>query len=52
MRFRDRMEVLKFYKREGGEGRRAFVSVTLCCRISDLTDLIVGVGIPQLGEEW
>jgi hypothetical protein len=37
------MEVLKFYKRERGEGRRgSAVSVTLRCRISDLTDLLVG----------
>jgi hypothetical protein len=37
------MEVLKFYKREGGEGRRGLaVSITLRCRISDLTDLLVG----------
>jgi hypothetical protein len=28
------------------------VSVTLRCHISDLTDLLVGVGISQLGEEW
>jgi hypothetical protein len=47
------MEVLKLYKREGGEGRRgSTVSVTLHCWISDLTDLLVGVGISQLGEEW
>jgi hypothetical protein len=47
------MEVLKLYKREGGEGRRGLaVSVTLRCRISDLTDSLVGVGIAQLGEEW
>jgi hypothetical protein len=53
MRFRERMEVLKLYKREGGEGRRgSAVSVTLRCRNSDLTDLLVGVGISQLGEEW
>jgi hypothetical protein len=53
MRFRERMEVLKLYKREGGEGRRGLaVSVTLRCRISDLTDSLVGVGIAQLREEW
>jgi hypothetical protein len=53
MRFRERMEVLKFYKREGGEGRRgSTVSVMLHCQISDLTDLLVGVGISQLREEW
>ena len=53
MRFRERMEVLKLYKREGGEGRRgSAVSVMLHCRISDLTDLLVGVGISQLREEW
>jgi hypothetical protein len=47
------MEVLKLYKREGGEGRRgSTVSVMLRCRNSDLTDLLVGVGISQLGEEW
>jgi hypothetical protein len=50
MRFRESLEVLKLYKREEGEGRRgSTVSVTLRCRISDLTDLLVGVGISQLG---
>ena len=53
MRFRERKEVGKLYKREGGEGRRGFVvRVTLRCRNSDLIDLLVGVGISQLGEEW
>jgi hypothetical protein len=53
MRFRERMEVLKLYKREGGEGRKgSAVSITLCYWISDLTDLLVGVGISHLGEEW
>jgi hypothetical protein len=43
MRFRESLEVLKLYKREEGEGRRgSTISVTLCCRISDLTDLLVG----------
>jgi hypothetical protein len=27
------------------------VSVTLCYQINDLIDLLVGVGISQLGEE-
>ena len=46
MKFRERMEVRKLYKREGGEGRRELtVSVTLRCRNSDLTNLLVGVGI-------
>jgi hypothetical protein len=50
MRFRESLEVLKLYKREEGGGRRgSTVSVTLRCRISDLTDLLVGVGISQLG---
>jgi hypothetical protein len=35
-------------KEEGGSN----VSVTLHCQIRDLTDLLVGVGISQLGEEW
>jgi hypothetical protein len=53
MRFRERMEGIKLYKREGGEGRwGSVVSVMLRCQISDLTDLLVGVGIFQLGEEW
>jgi hypothetical protein len=53
MRFRERMEVLKLYKKEGGEGRRgSTVNVTSCCQNSDLTDLLVGVGISHLGEEW
>jgi hypothetical protein len=53
MRFRERKEIGKVYKREGGEGRRgSTISVTLRCRNSDLTDLLVGVGISQLGEEW
>jgi hypothetical protein len=53
MRFRERLEVLKLYKREEGGGRRgSVVSITLHCRISDLTDLLVGVGISQLREEW
>jgi hypothetical protein len=44
------MEVLKLYKRKGREGRRgSAVSVTLRCRISDLTDYLWGVGISQLG---
>jgi hypothetical protein len=43
MRFRESLEVLKLYKREEGGGRRgSTVSVTLRCRISDLTDLLVG----------
>jgi hypothetical protein len=43
MRFRESLEVLKLYKREEGEGRRgSTISVTLRCRISDLTDLLVG----------
>ena len=53
MRFRERKEVGKLYKREGGEGRRgSATSVMLHCLISDLTDLLVGVGIFHLGEEW
>ena len=53
MKFRESMEVRKLYKREGGEGRRGLVvSVMLRCQNSDLTDLLVGVGISQLGEEW
>jgi hypothetical protein len=53
MRFREGWEVLKLYKRKGGEGSRgSTVSVTLHCRISDLTDLLVGVGISQLRKEW
>jgi hypothetical protein len=52
MRFRKRLEVLKLYKREEGGGRRgSTVSITLHYRISDLNDLLVGVGISQLGEE-
>jgi hypothetical protein len=53
MRFRERMEVENSIKEreEKEEGDRA-VSVTLRCRNSDLTDLLVGVGISQLGEEW
>ena len=47
------MEVLKLYKREeGGEKRGSAISVTLRCRISDLIDLLVGVWISHLGEEW
>ena len=47
------MEVLKLYKREEGEERRELtISVTLRCRNSDLTNLLVGVGISRLGEEW
>jgi hypothetical protein len=43
MRFRERLEVLKLYKREEGGGiKGSVVSVTLCCQISDLTDLLVG----------
>jgi hypothetical protein len=43
MRFRESLEVLKLYKREeGGGSRGSAVSVTLRCRISDLTDLLVG----------
>jgi hypothetical protein len=43
MRFRESLEVLKLYKREeGGGSRGSTVSITLCCRISDLTDLRVG----------
>ena len=42
MRFRESLEVLKLYKREEGRGRKgSVVSVTLRCRISDLTDLLV-----------
>ena len=42
MRFRERLEVLKLYKREEGGGRKgSVVSVTLRCRISDLIDLLV-----------
>jgi hypothetical protein len=53
MRFRESLEVLKLYKREEGGGRGgSAVSVTLRCRISDLTHLLVGVGISHLGEEW
>jgi hypothetical protein len=53
MRFRERLEALKLYKREEGGGRWGWdVSVMLHCQISDLTDLLVGVGISQLGEEW
>jgi hypothetical protein len=45
------MEVLKLYKRKGREGRKggSAVSVTLRCRICDLTDYLWGVGISQLG---
>jgi hypothetical protein len=40
------MEVLKFYKRERGEGRRgSVVSITLHSQICDLTDYLWGVGI-------
>jgi hypothetical protein len=47
---RERMEVLKLYKREEGEGRRgSVVSVMLRCRICDLTDYLWGVGFSQLG---
>jgi hypothetical protein len=53
MRFRERMEVRKLYKKRGRRRKKAgAVSVTLHCQISDLTDLLVGVGISQLGEEW
>ena len=53
MRFRESLEVLKLYKREeGGGSTGSVVSITLPCRISDLTDLLVEVGISQLGEEW
>ena len=53
MRFRERLEVLKLYKREEERGRRGLaVSVTLHCQISDLTDFLVGVGISHLREEW
>jgi hypothetical protein len=53
MRFRERMEVQKLYKREGGEGRRGpVVSITLCFRNNELIDLLVGVWISQLREEW
>jgi hypothetical protein len=53
MTFRESWEVLKLYKREeGGGSTGSVVSVTLRCRISDLTDLLVGVGISQLREEW
>jgi hypothetical protein len=42
MRFRESLEVLKLYKREErGGSRGSAVSVTLRCRISDLTDLLV-----------
>jgi hypothetical protein len=52
MRFRERLEVLRLYKREEGGGRRgSTISITLRCQISDLTDLLVGVGISQLEEE-
>jgi hypothetical protein len=44
------MEVLKCYKRKRGEGSGgSAVSVTLRCRICDLTDYLWGVGISQLG---
>jgi hypothetical protein len=50
MRFRECLEVLKLYKREqGGGSRGSTVSVTLRYRNSDLIDLLVGVGISQLG---
>jgi hypothetical protein len=50
MRFRESLEVLKLYKREeGGGSRGSTVSVTLRCRICDLTDYLWGVGISQLG---
>jgi hypothetical protein len=43
MRFRESLEVLKLYKREEGEGRGgSVVSIMLHCRISDLTNLLVG----------
>ena len=42
MRFRESLEVLKLYKREeGGGSRGSTISVMLCCRISDLIDLLV-----------
>jgi hypothetical protein len=45
------MEVLKkLYKRKGRELRGgSAVSVTLRCRICDLTNYLWGVGISQLG---
>jgi hypothetical protein len=47
---RERMEVLKFYKRERGEGKEGLtISVTLRCWICDLTDYLWGVGFSQLG---
>ena len=47
---RERMEVLKFYKRERGEGKGgSTVIVTLRCRICDLTDYLWGDGFSQLG---
>jgi hypothetical protein len=50
MRFEESLDVLKLYKREEGEGRREWVvSVTLHCRISDLTDYLWRIGISQLG---
>jgi hypothetical protein len=50
MKFRESLEVLKLYKREEGGGRRgSAVSVTLHCRIIDLTDYLWGVGFSQLG---
>ena len=48
MRFRERMEVQKLYKRQGGEGRRgSAISITLCYRISDLTDYLWELGFPS-----
>ena len=53
MRFRERLEVVKLYKREEGGGIRGWVvSVPLHYWISDLIDLLVGVGISQLREKW
>jgi hypothetical protein len=54
MRFRERKEVRKLYKREGGEGRKGgwAVSVTLRYMNSDLIDLLVRSWDTQLREEW
>ena len=53
MRFRERKEIGKVYKREGGEGRKgSTISVTLRCRNSDLTDLLVGVVARPCEVRW
>ena len=44
------LQVQKLYKREEGGGSRGLdVSITLRCRICDLSDYLCGVGASQLG---